>query len=147
MGRMSPGSSSLPSSTGRSWASLGTTKGTFGSPFFRPASGSETAPAATLSGESAGLPDAITLQTLRAHPNTFRRTLDQNTHRLEIGIPAPLASIVGVAHVVAGDRPLGAHGAYPCHISTLFIRVVTQRARKTNEPSRMTQLTRDSHRA
>jgi len=39
-----------------------------------------------------------------------------------------------------------AHTAHTRAISsTLFIRVVTQRARKTNEPSRMTQLSSSAH--
>ena len=62
-----------------------------------------------------GFLDPVTLQALGADPNPFGRAIHQHPHRLEIGIPTPLGSIVGVADVVAGDRPFGAHGAYPCH--------------------------------
>ena len=65
------------------------------------------------------LGDPVTLQALRAHPDALGRALDQHPHRLQIRIPAALGSIVGVADVVAGDRPLAAHGAHPCHSSIL----------------------------
>src|SRR6476661_2516201 len=61
------------------------------------------------------LGDPVTLQALRTHPDALGRTLDQHPYGLQIRIPAPLGSIVGVADVVAGDRPLAAHGAYPGH--------------------------------
>jgi hypothetical protein len=116
------------------------TKGTFGSPFFKLVN-------RQLSAESARFPDAITLQALRANPDPARGAIDQDAHRLEVGIPAPLGSIIGVADVIAGNRPLGAHGAYPCHKFHPHLRVVTQRARKSNEPSPMTQHTGVHHSA
>src|SRR5215216_6777017 len=64
---------------------------------------------------SAGLFDPITLQALGAHSDPLGRTVHQDTHGLQIGIPAPLGPIIGVTDMVAGDRPFGAHGAYPCH--------------------------------
>src|SRR3954468_8095331 len=67
---------------------------------------------------SAGFLDAITLQALRTNPDSAGSALYHDAHRLEIGIPAPLGSVVCMTDVVAGDRSLGAHGAYPCHSST-----------------------------
>ena len=72
---------------------------------------------------SAGLPDAITLQALRADPDPFGRTIHQDPNGLEIRVPAPLGPVVRVTDVVAGDRPLGAHGADPCHKLHLTMRV------------------------
>src|SRR5262245_7169218 len=61
------------------------------------------------------LGDPVTLQTLRAHPDPLGRALDQHPYRLQIRVPAALCAIVGVADIVAGDRPLAAHGANPSH--------------------------------
>ena len=38
------------------------------------------------------------------------------TNGLQIRVPAALGSVVGVADIVAGDRPFAAHGADPCHM-------------------------------
>src|SRR5215213_8882232 len=83
-------------------------KGDLRVPFFR------TACQATNSG-SAGFLDPITLETLRAHPNPLDRAIDAHPHGLQVRVPAPLGSVVGVADVVAGDRPFRAERAYPCH--------------------------------
>jgi hypothetical protein len=116
------------------------TKGTFGSPFFKLVN-------RQIFAESARFPDAITLQALRADPDPARGAIDQDAHGLEVGIPAPLGSIIGVADVIAGNRPLGAHGAHPCHKFHPHLRVVIQRARKLNEPSPVTQHTGVHHSA
>src|SRR5215218_8835863 len=63
----------------------------------------------------ARLLDPITLEALGAHPNPLDRAIDAHPHGLQVRIPAPLGSIVGVADVVAGDRPFRAERAYPCH--------------------------------
>jgi hypothetical protein len=63
----------------------------------------------------ARLLDPITLEALGAHPNTLDRAVDAHPHGLQVRIPPPLGSIVGVADVVAGDRPFRAERAYPCH--------------------------------
>ena len=86
-------------------------KGTFGSPFFK----LKPARARARAQESAGFLDAVTLQALGAHPNPLDCTVNADPDGLEIGIPAPLGSVVRVADVVAGNRPFCADGAYPCH--------------------------------
>ena len=101
----------------------GTNKGTFGSPFL------------TSDPDQLGLLDPITLQALGTDPDPLGRAVDQDAHRLQIGIPAPLGAIVGVADVVAGDRPFGAHGADPCHKLHPCI-MSDPRARKHNEAGR-----------
>ena len=65
--------------------------------------------------QSARLLDPITLEALGTDPDPLGRAIDQNAHSLQIGVPAPLRAIVGVADVVAGNRPFSAHGANPCH--------------------------------
>ena len=65
--------------------------------------------------QSARLLDPITLEALGTDPDPLGRAIDQNAHGLQIGVPAPLRAIVGVADVVAGNRPFSAHGANPCH--------------------------------
>ena len=110
-------------------------KGTFGSPFFK------LKPARTRmrAKQSAGFLDAVTLQALGAYPNPLDRTVNADSDGLEIGIPAPLGSVVRVADVVAGYRPFSADGAYPCHKLYPYLVFVTRKAHKTSEPGPMTQ--------
>ena len=66
--------------------------------------------------------------------------LDQHPHGLQIRIPAALGSIVGVADVVAGDRPLAAHGAHPRHkLHPSRCRYATPETSKANSASSMRQ--------
>jgi hypothetical protein len=123
------GLSSLPSS-GAPIAE--TTKGTFGSPFF---------------GLSAGLQWnqlAFLIRLLFRHwvhtrirfgaPSTRTRTV------WRLGYQRRLLRLFAWLTLLPVTGPL-AHTAHTRAISsTLYIRVVTQRARKSNEPTRMTQL-------
>src|SRR5688500_3113784 len=96
----------------------GTTKGTRGSPFF----GSWRGRPGAASGSGArrgglGLRHAVALDALRADADPLRGAVHLHPHRLEVRIPAAVGAVVGVAHVVAGRRPLGAECADPCHMS------------------------------
>ena len=111
-GPTSPGSSCCPSD--RPSPALRQAKGDPGVPFFltrRCSRGGQT------DGDSrlGGLRDPVTLQALRADPDAPGRALDEHPDRLQVRIPAPLGPVVGVADIVAGDRPLAAHGADPRH--------------------------------
>src|SRR4051812_46133596 len=65
--------------------------------------------------QSAGLLDPVTLQALGADPDPLGRAVYQDAYRLQVGVPAPLGTVISVTDAVAGYRPFGAHGAYPCH--------------------------------
>src|SRR5262249_19781417 len=70
----------------------------------------------------------VTLQALRAHPHSARGAIHEDAHSLQVRIPTPLGPIVGVADIVAGDRPFRAHGTYPCHRSILDESLTTFRS-------------------
>src|SRR4026207_19320 len=69
---------------------------------------------------SGGLGDPITLDALRADPDPSGRPVYQDSDGLKVGIPAPVRPVLGAAHVMTGDRPLGADGPHPCHRSVLL---------------------------
>ena len=112
-------------------------KGDLRVPFFQPV--------LSAAKELTGLLDPVTLQALRANPNPLRRALDEHAHCLQVRVPAPLASVVRVADVVAGNRPLGAESAYSCHKLHPYLMFVTRKARKTSEPGPMTQPHTSAH--
>jgi hypothetical protein len=88
---------------------------------------------------SACLLDPITLEALSTHPDPLGRAIDQNAHSLQIGIPAPFRPIIGVADVVAGNRPFSAHGANPCHKFHPWYLVERGKASKPNDGGLMRQ--------
>src|ERR1044072_7979498 len=86
-----------------------------------------------------GLGYPVTLQALRADSDTTGRPFHQHAHGLQVRIPAALGPVVGMAHIIAGDRPFAAHGADPCHmLHPLLSRHRTPETPKPNRASRMT---------
>ena len=97
-----------------------TTKGTFGSPFFR---------SVAIPGEKLRRLDYLfAANAAGANPNPLGCTVHQNPDGLKVGHPAALPPVVGVADMVAGCRALGADGANTCHgdTSPLVVLVINQ---------------------
>ena len=55
------------------------------------------------------------LDALCADERLLRFAIDLDSYLLQIGQPAPLADVVRVAHVMAGNRLFPAYGAFSTH--------------------------------
>lgn len=109
-----------------------TQKGTLGSPFFRPATNRP--------GGLGGFDDLLTPDAAGADSNPFGGAVHQDSHRLQVGHPAALPSVVGVADMVASRGTLGAHRANSCHISTSpLVMLVVDQAIKFSLGSQLAQ--------
>jgi hypothetical protein len=62
-----------------------------------------------------GFCDSTGTDAARAYPQTFRFAVHDRMNLLEIGKPAPLADIVGVADLVPGIRAFSADVAHSRH--------------------------------
>jgi ribose 1,5-bisphosphokinase PhnN len=78
-------------------------------------------------GSARGLHHAVGLDALGAHPQTGDLAVDQRAYGLEIGIPAAIALVVGVADVVTEAGSLATNVADTSHESEpdeLRIRII-----------------------
>jgi len=87
----------------------------------------------------AGLLDPVTLQALGTNPDPLNSAVHIDADGLQVGVPAPLGSVIGVADIVTGNRAFCANGAYPCHKLHLIHCSETRKASKPSEPGRMIQ--------